>query len=72
MVQDQLVFILGASGDLGEATARRLAMEGYRHFLLQGNRNKARLEQLKKDLEKLGACCDLIFCDFSKRKRPTR
>lgn len=63
-IEERLVLILGASGDLGFNLSLRLAQEGYRKFILQCCNNIERLALLAETLQAQGAECHLVACDF--------
>lgn len=63
-IEDRLVLILGASGDLGYSLTLHLARDGYRKFILQCCHNTERLALLARTLQDQGAECHLVACDF--------
>lgn len=64
-LDDKTVLITGASSGIGEATARRLAAEGCRRFVLLARRIE-RLEALAEALRaEVGAECHVVQCDVA-------
>src|SRR2546428_7018573 len=65
MLKNQVAVVTGASSGIGYATALALAKAGAK--IATGARRVERLEQLKKETEKLGGECITIPCDVTKR-----
>jgi NADP-dependent 3-hydroxy acid dehydrogenase YdfG len=53
--------VTGASSGIGEATARRLAAEGYKVFCAA--RRSERIEQLAKEIDGVAVTCDVLVPD---------
>jgi len=65
MIKDQVVVVTGASSGIGYATAIAIAKAGAK--VAVGARRVDKLEQLKKDIEKIGGECITVSCDVTKR-----
>jgi len=65
MIKDQVVVVTGASSGIGYATAIAIAKAGAK--VAVGARRVDKLEQLKKDIEKIGGECITVTCDVTKR-----
>ena len=65
MIKDQVVVVTGASSGIGYATALAIAKAGAK--VAVGARRVDKLEQLKKDIEKIGGECITVACDVTKR-----
>lgn len=65
MIKDQVVVVTGASSGIGYATAMAIAKAGAK--VAVGARRVDKLEQLKKDIEKIGGECITVPCDVTKR-----
>lgn len=65
MIQNQVVVITGASSGIGFATALAVAKAGAK--VAAGARRVEKLEQLKKEIEKIGGECITVSCDVTKR-----
>src|SRR5574338_659636 len=65
MIKDQVVVVTGASSGIGYATALAIAKAGAK--VAVGARRVDKLEQLKKDIEKIGGECITVQCDVTKR-----
>ncbi len=65
MLKNQVAVVTGASSGIGYATALALAKAGAK--IAVGARRVERLEQLKKETEKLGVECITVSCDVTKR-----
>lgn len=65
MIKDQVVVVTGASSGIGYATAIAIAKAGAK--VAVGARRVDKLEQLKKDIEKIGGECITVQCDVTKR-----
>ncbi|WP_166286151.1 SDR family oxidoreductase, partial [Candidatus Nitrosotalea sp. FS] len=65
MIKDQVVVVTGASSGIGYATALAIAKAGAK--VAVGARRVDKLEQLKKDIEKIGGECITVSCDVTKR-----
>jgi len=65
MIKDQVVIVTGASSGIGYATAIAIAKAGAK--VAVGARRVDKLEQLKKDIEKIGGECITVACDVTKR-----
>lgn len=64
-MQNQVVVITGASSGIGFATALAVAKAGAK--VAVGARRVEKLEQLKKEIEKIGGECITVSCDVTKR-----
>ncbi len=64
MIKDQVVVVTGASSGIGYATAFAIAKAGAK--VAVGARRVDKLEQLKKDIEKIGGECITVQCDVTK------
>ncbi len=65
MIKDQVAIVTGASSGIGYATAIAIAKAGGKVAI--GARRVDKLEQLKKDIEKIGGECIVVSCDVTKR-----
>lgn len=65
MIKDQVAVITGASSGIGYATALAVAKAGAK--VAAGARRVEKLEQLKKEIEKIGGECIVVSCDVTKR-----
>src|SRR5574337_531974 len=65
MIKGQVAIVTGASSGIGYATAMAIAKAGAK--VAVGARRVDKLEQLKKDIEKIGGECITISCDVTKR-----
>jgi NADP-dependent 3-hydroxy acid dehydrogenase YdfG len=65
MINDQVAIVTGASSGIGYATAIAIAKAGAKVAI--GARRVDKLEQLKKDIEKIGGECIVVSCDVTKR-----
>src|SRR5574337_2080097 len=65
MIKGQVAIVTGASSGIGYATAMAIAKAGAK--VAVGARRVDKLEQLKKDIEKIGGECIKISCDVTKR-----
>jgi NADP-dependent 3-hydroxy acid dehydrogenase YdfG len=65
MIKDQVVVVTGASSGIGYATALAIANAGAK--VAVGARRVDKLEQLKKDIEKIGGECITVSCDVTNR-----
>lgn len=65
MIKDQVVVVTGASSGIGYATALAIVKAGAK--VAVGARRVDKLEQLKKDIEKIGGECITVQCDVTKR-----
>lgn len=65
LVLKKCAFVTGATAGIGEATARRLAGEGY--ALILGGRRKDRLEKLQTELQAAGAQVRIAPFDLRER-----
>ena len=65
MIKGQVAVVTGASSGIGYATAMAIAKAGAK--VVVGARRVDKLEQLKKDIEKIGGECITISCDVTKR-----
>jgi NADP-dependent 3-hydroxy acid dehydrogenase YdfG len=65
MIKDQVAVVTGASSGIGYATAIAIAKAGAKVAI--GARRVDKLEQLKKDIEKIGGECIMVSCDVTKR-----
>ncbi|MDE1828722.1 MAG: SDR family oxidoreductase [Thaumarchaeota archaeon] len=65
MIKGQIVIVTGASSGIGYATALAVAKAGAK--IVAGARRKDRLEQLQKEIEKMGGECITVACDVTKR-----
>lgn len=66
MFQDKVVWITGASSGIGKEMALQFAHQGARVAI--SARREDRLQQLVKEIEKLGSRCLAIKCDVSKEE----
>jgi NADP-dependent 3-hydroxy acid dehydrogenase YdfG len=65
MIKGQVAIVTGASSGIGYATSLAIAKAGAK--VAVGARRTDKLEQLKKEIEKLGGECITVSCDVSKR-----
>jgi NADP-dependent 3-hydroxy acid dehydrogenase YdfG len=65
MIKGHVAVITGASSGIGYATALAIAKAGAK--VVVGARRIDKLEQLKKDIEKIGGECIAVSCDVTKR-----
>ena len=65
MIKGQVAVVTGASSGIGYATSLAIAKAGAK--VAAGARRVERLEQLKKEIEKLGGECIIVSCDVTKR-----
>lgn len=65
MIEDKVAIITGASSGIGYATALAMAKAGAK--IVAGARRVDRLEELKKEIEKIGAECITVSCDVTNR-----
>ncbi len=65
MIKGQVAVVTGASSGIGYATALAIAKAGAK--VVAGARRKDRLEQLQKEIEKIGGECITVACDVTKR-----
>ena len=65
MIKGHVAVITGASSGIGYATAFAIAKAGAK--VVVGARRIEKLEQLKKDIEKIGGECIILSCDVTKR-----
>jgi NADP-dependent 3-hydroxy acid dehydrogenase YdfG len=65
MLKNQVAVVTGASSGIGYATVLALAKTGAK--VAAGARRVEKLEQLKKETEKLGGECIIVPCDVTKR-----
>src|SRR5712692_4383767 len=65
MIKGQVAVVTGASSGIGYATSLAIAKAGAK--VAAGARRVERLEQLKKEIEKIGGECIIVSCDVTKR-----
>jgi len=65
MIKGQVAVVTGASSGIGYATALAVAKAGGK--VVAGARRLEKLDQLKKDIEKIGGECIILSCDVTKR-----
>ncbi len=65
MIKGQVAIVTGASSGIGYATSLAIAKAGAK--VAVAARRTDRLEQLKKEIEKIGGECITVACDVSKR-----
>src|SRR5437879_9363011 len=65
MIKGQVAVVTGASSGIGYATDLAIAKAGAK--VAAGARRVERLEQLKKEIEKIGGECMIVSCDVTKR-----
>lgn len=65
MIKGQVAIVTGASSGIGYATSIALSKAGVK--VVAGARRIEKLDQLKKDIEKIGGECITISCDVTKR-----
>ena len=65
MIKGQVAIVTGASSGIGYATSIALSKAGVK--VVAGARRIEKLDQLKKDIEKIGGECIAISCDVTKR-----
>ena len=65
MIKGQVAVVTGASSGIGYSTALAVAKAGGK--VVAGARRLEKLEQLKKDIEKIGGECIILSCDVTKR-----
>ncbi len=65
LIKGQVAVVTGASSGIGYATALAITKAGAK--VAAGARRVERLEQLKKEIEKLGGECITVSCDVTKR-----
>lgn len=66
MLKDKVAIVTGASSGIGSATALSLAKAGAKVAIAA--RRTQRLEELQKEITKIGAECIIVPCDVAKRK----
>lgn len=64
-IKGQVAVVTGASSGIGYATALSIAKAGAK--VVAGARRKDRLDQLQKEIEKIGGECITVSCDVTKR-----
>ena len=65
--KDKIIVITGASSGIGEATAEKFAKRGANLVLVA--RNKEKLEQVEKNLEKYSVKTLVQVCDVSDKEQ---
>src|SRR5437016_3560837 len=66
MLKDRVAVVTGASSGIGRATAISLARAGAKIAIAA--RRTQRLEELEKEIRKIGTECIVVPCDVTKRK----
>jgi len=66
MLKDKVAIVTGASSGIGHATALSLAKAGAKVAIAA--RRTQRLEELQKEITKIGTECIIVPCDVAKRK----
>jgi NADP-dependent 3-hydroxy acid dehydrogenase YdfG len=66
MLKDKVAIVTGASSGIGRATALSLAKAGAKVAIAA--RRTQRLEELQKEITKIGTECIVVPCDVAKRK----